>query len=273
MESTNTFEAADGLRLYEQSWMPDGEPKAVVALIHGAAEHSGRYAHLAAFLKHHGYGLAGYDLRGHGRSAGRRMFVRSFHEHVDDAMIFLSRLDHRPVFLLGHSMGGTAAALLALTRTPRINGLVLSGPLLEVGGDFSPLKVHAVKILGRILPRLPVEKLDSGSISRDAHVVAQYENDPLVYHGSIPAATAAAGVRAIGEIKRREQDLELPVLVMHGTTDRLAGVEGSKRFYRRVRSDDKTLKLYEGLYHEIFNEPEKERVMEDLLEWLQAHAP
>ena len=270
-----TFEAADGLQLFERRWLPKGDAKAVVALVHGGAEHSGRYAHVAAFLNGHGYALAAYDLRGHGRSEGPRMLVRSAEKHLDDAERFLGRLrqtwPQRPLFLLGHSLGGAIATLLVLARPVEVDGLVLSGPFLQLGEDLSPLRIGAAKVLGRLLPRLPVEKLDATYISRDEAVVRGYEADPLVYHGGIPARSAAAIIPAFQRIEAEEVGLRVPLLVLHGTDDRLADVEGSKRLYRRAGSEDKTLKLYEGFYHEVLNEPEKERVMEDLRAWLEAH--
>ena len=269
-----TFEAADGLQLYERRWLPEGNAKAVVALVHGGAEHAGRYAHVADFLNRHGYALAAFDLRGHGRSEGPRMLVRSAEEHLDDAEHFLGRLrqkwPHSPLFLLGHSLGGTIATLFVLTRPVEVDGLILSGPLLRLGEDFSPVKIKLAKLLGRLLPRLPVEKLNATYISRDEAVVRRYETDPLVYRGGIPARSAAAIIPAFQRIEVEEVGLRVPLLVLHGTDDRLADVEGSKRLYRRAGSDDKTLKLYEGFYHEVLNEPEKERVMEDLLAWLEA---
>ena len=268
-----TFEAADGLQLHERRWLPEGDAKAVVALLHGGAEHTGRYAHVANFLNHHGYAVAAFDLRGHGRSEGQRMFG-SAEEHLDDVERFLGRLRHTwpqsPLFLFGHSMGGTIATLLVLTRPVEVAGLVLSGPLLRLGENLSPLKIGVAKLLGRLLPRLPVEKLDATYISRDEGVVRRYEADPLVYHGGIPARPAADLLPALRRIEAEEVGLRVPLLLLHGADDRLADMEGSKRLYRRAGSDDKTLKLYEGYYHEVLNEPGKERVMEDLLEWLES---
>ena len=269
-----TFEAADGLQLHERRWLPEGDAKAVVALVHGGTEHAGRYAHVAAFLNRHGYAVGAFDLRGHGRSEGRRLFVRSSEEHLDDAERFLDRLRQSwprgPLFLFGHSMGGTVATLLVLTRPVEVDGLILSGPFLSLGEGFSPLKIRAAKLLGRLLPHMPVEKLKAAYISRDEAVVRRYEADPLVYRGGIPARSAAAIIPAFRRIEAEEEGLRVPLLVLHGTDDRLADVEGSKRLYRRAGSADKTLKLYEGFYHEVLNEPEKEQVMEDLLKWLEA---
>ena len=271
-----SFTSADGLRLHERAWLPEGEPRAVLAVVPGAAEHSGRYAHLGGFLARHGYAVHALDLRGHGESAGRRLFVRSFGEYLDDVGGFLARvrLAHpgKPLFLLGHSMGGTVAALYALTRPGPLRGLVLSGPLLALGDDLSPLKAALARFLGRFLPRLPVQKLDAASISRDPEVVRRYREDPRVHHGAIPAGTAAAGMAAIARIEETEPTLEMPLLILHGTADRLASPAGSQRLQRRAGSADRTLRLYDGYFHEVFNEPGRERVLDDLLAWLDAHA-
>jgi alpha-beta hydrolase superfamily lysophospholipase len=274
-----TFEAADGLQLYERRWLPaegvlkSSDPRSVVALVHGATEHSGRYAHLADFLNRHGYVVAAFDLRGHGRSEGRRMFAASFEQYLDDLDRFLSRLRQAwpacSLFLLGHSMGGAIATRFALMRPEKVDGLMLSGPTLQLGTDISPLKATLATLVARLLPRLPVEKLNAAHISRDEAVVRRYKADPLVFRGGIPAATAAAVIGALQRIEETEDELRVPLLLMHGTADQMADPEGSKRLYRRAGSKDKTLRLYEGYYHEVLNEPGKEQVMEDLLTWME----
>lgn len=273
-----TFEAIDGLQLHERKWLPEGDAKAVVALVHGGAEHAGRYAHVADFLNRHGYALAAFDLRGHGRSEGRRMFVSTFEQYLDDMERFVRCLSRTgpelPLFVLGHSMGGAIATLFALTRPVKIDGLMLSGPTLQMGQDISsPLKIKLAKMLAELLPRLPVGTLPADRISRDKAVVRRYEADPLVYRGGVPAATAAIIMQALQQIEEQEVELRVPLLLMHGTADRMANPEGTKRLYQRAGSDDKTLKLYEGYYHEVLNEPGKERVMEDLLTWMEERLP
>lgn len=268
-----TIQTADGLQLHVRWWPLDGNAKAVIALVHGAAEHVGRYAKLVAALNERGYAVAGFDLRGHGRSEGPRLLVRSFDRYVDDAERFLQHvsdeLPGRPLFVFGHSMGGMIATLLVLTRQPNTEGLILSGPVLQVGEHFSSLTIRLAKLLGRLLPGLPLDRVNPEDLSRDESVVRTYEADPLVHHGWIPAGTGAAVIRAIQRIEREEISLQVPLLLLHGTADKLASVEGSKRLYRNAASHDKTLKLYEGYYHEVLNERGKDDVLADLLSWLE----
>ncbi len=271
-----SIETADGLHLRARWWPAGDDPRGIVAVVHGAAEHIGRYEGFADALNRRGFAVTGFDMRGHGRSDGPRLFVRSFDPLVDDAARFLDRVSDihpgHPLFLFGHSTGGTVATLLALTHPVRLDGLILSGPLLKVGENFSPLTIRLAKLLGRIVPRLPLDRIDASLISRDEKVVQDYEADPLVYHGRIPAGTGAAGIRAIQQIEHEESRLRLPILILHGTADKLADVDGSRRLYRRAASSDKTLKLYEGFYHEVLNDVGKEQVLADLLKWLDGHA-
>ena len=270
-----SFESTDGLRLFEQWWQPEAAPKAAVVIVHGFAEHSTRYTHVAEHLSSHGYAVATFDLRGHGRSEGRRAFIRSFDEFLADLDLFLARVCERykgiPVFLLGHSMGGGITPLFVITRKPDINGLVLSAGALKISSDISPLLIRISGIVGRILPKLPTIKLDSSAISRDPEVVKSYDSDPLNYRGGTPARVGAEIVRATRRIQAQMEAITLPLLILHGTADRLTDVEGSKQLYARAGSKDKTLKLYEGLYHEILNEPEKGQVLDDVVQWLDAH--
>jgi acylglycerol lipase len=274
--STGTYESDDGLRLFEQEWSPEGTPKAGVVIVHGYGEHTGRYVHVAEELTRNGYAVSTFDLRGHGRSQGDpRTFVRSFDEHLDDLERFLSRVRERhsgrPLFLFGHSMGGTIATLFAIARQPEIRGLLLSGASLKLSDNYSPSLITLAKIISLVLPKLRLIKLDASAVSRDAEVVREYVTDPLVYHGGIPARTGAEMNRAMERIRQRMETLEEPLLIMHGTCDLLADPEGSRQLYDRAESDDKDLRLYEGLYHEILNEPEKAQVLADMVEWLDTH--
>jgi alpha-beta hydrolase superfamily lysophospholipase len=272
---TGTFKTADGTTLFEQWWRPEDQPKATVAIVHGYGEHSTRYTDVAGHLVNYGYTVETFDLRGHGRSEGKRTFVRSFDAYLVDLDRFLKRVKERMkssnLFLLGHSMGGAIVTLFAMTRKPDGKGLILSGPALKISDDISPLLVRLSSMIGMVLPKLPTIKLDSSGISRDPEVVKHYENDPLVYHGGIPARTGAEITGATKIIQAQMESMTLPLLILHGSDDRLADPEGSKELYERAQSDDKTLKLYEGLYHEVMNEPEKEMVWADIVAWIEGH--
>jgi len=275
IHSESVFSAADGYQLREQSWLPDADPKAIVAIIHGYAEHSDRYAHVADYLAAAGYGVLSFDLRGHGKSDGKNTHVGSFDEYLADVDIFLTRIRQsfpgKKLFLLGHSMGGAIASLYVITRQPDLAGLLLSGALVKISDDISPLLVKLSGFIGKILPKLPTIKLDSKAISSDPDVVRRYETDPLIYRGGIPARTGAEMNRAATRIQSDMEAIKLPVLIMHGTADRLSDPAGSQQLHDRVASTDKTLKLYPEFFHEIMNEPEKKQVLADIAAWLKQH--
>ncbi len=267
-----SFKTYDGLNLFEQRWQPATEPKAVIVIIHGYAEHSGRYAHVAEYLVNHGYAVETFDLRSHGKSSGKNTQIKSFDEFLSDVDLFLTRVKERhpntKLFLLAHSMGGTITTLFAITRKPDIKGIILSGATLKLSDEISPLLVRMSSIIGKILPKLPTIKLDGNAVSRDPEIVQKYNTDPLNYRGGIPARTGAEFNRAIKLIQKQMELVTLPLLILSGTADRLSDPEGSKQLYERAQSKDKTLKLYEGLYHEILNEPEKEKVLGDIVAWM-----
>ena len=269
------FKTNDGLNLFEQSWQPVKQPKAVVVIIHGYAEHSGRYAHVADYLVNHGYAVETFDLRSHGKSDGKKTFVRLFDAFLSDVDVFLKRVQKRHqgknIFMLGHSMGGTIAVLFAITRKSALNGIILSGATLKISDDISPFLVRISSIIGKILPKLPTIKVDCNALSHDLEVVKKYDNDPLVYRGGIPARTGAEFTRATKLIQKQMELVTLPLLILSGTADRLSDPEGSKQIYQRAQSKDKTLKLYDGFYHEILNELEKETVLSDIVNWLEVH--
>ena len=174
-----------------------------------------------------------------------------------------------PTFLLGHSMGGAIALAYALDHQDRLTALVLSGPALVVTTGTPKPVVELGKLIGRVLPDVPVQKLDSKAVSRDPAVVAAYDADPLVHHGLVPAGIARVLVLNEESVARRLPDLALPLLVLHGSADTLADPAGTELVADRAGSDDLTKKVYDGLFHEVFNEPENDRVLGDLVDWLR----
>lgn len=266
---------AGGLRLYTQSWLCEGEPSAAVVLAHGAGEHSGRYGHVAARLTGEGLALHALDHRGHGLSEGRRAYVdRTAHAVADlDQLVVRTRELHPdlPLFLLGHSMGGWLGIAYALEHQERLDGLLLSAPLAAL--ETASFATRAVgKLLSTFAPQVGVFGVDATLVSRDPEVVRSYEEDPLVHHGKLPARTVGELADAVEGFPGRVPEIELPLLVMHGTGDRIVPIAGSLMVHDGALSDDKRLELYDGLYHEILNEPEQQQVMDDALGWIHAHA-
>jgi len=261
----------DGLRLFTQRWVP-ASPTATVALVHGYAEHSGRYNHVAQAFMAQGAAVYAYDQRGYGRSGGRRAYVDSFADYLDDLAQFLNYVHTRrpelPLFLFGHSMGGLVVLKYVLERTPSVRGLLLSAPAIEINPDLAPLLRRLAQMLGRLVPTLPTTRSPDGAISRDPEVVHEAKNDPLNYHGRVLARTGAEMLRAGNAVQKHLDEVTAPFLVVHGTADSLASPEWSRRLYDRAASDDKSIQLYDGLYHETFNEPEQDEVLEDLGSWL-----
>ena len=266
----------DGLRLFTRHWRPDGPRRAAVALVHGYAEHSGRYDHIAATFAEVGVATYAFDLRGHGQSEGRRVYVDDFNRYLDDLGLFLDKVRAHspgPLFLFGHSMGGLISLAFVLNRHPELQGLLLSAPALQVNPDLAPILRRFARLLGWVAPTLPTVRSPQGAISRDPKVVADAESDPLNYHGRIPARTGAELLRVGDAVRQRLTELTMPFLVLHGTGDRLASATWSQQLYEQAAAADKTLRLYDGLYHETFNEPENKRVLRDLRNWLTAHLP
>ncbi|MEO9256075.1 MAG: lysophospholipase, partial [Tepidiformaceae bacterium] len=262
----DTFSSTGGATIFEQWWRPAGAVRAVLAICHGYAEHSGRYAQVAVDLNERGYVVEALDLRGHGRSSGERVTVNSYDEFWDDLDAFLDRVRGRnpgaKLFLLGHSMGGGVVTSYVLARKPRLAGVLLSGAAM-LGPRPQPAAAAAAKA---------PQPLPASAISRDPAIVEAYENDPLVYRGVRSPNAAQASARAYELVQEKMGEIELPVLVMHGTDDLLVPFRGSEILFERAASRDKTLKLYPGLYHEILNEPERDQVVADVAAWLDARS-
>ena len=289
MQTTQAyFFSRDGTRLFERTWRPETAPTAAVLIIHGYAEHSGRYDWTARQLVTRGYAVFAFDLRGHGRSDGDRVFIRSMNEYLDDVEAALRRVAAEtarvrdqapglPVFLLGHSMGGGVLALYAGDRVPRgderahVRGLIFSGAVLPAKGATGGILPRIMLLLARLFPKLRLRALAAADVSRDPAVVADYDSDPLNYRGKMPLGLIGAMIRGGRFVEKRMHDLNLPLLILHGSADQLVTTEGSQRLYDTAAALDKTLKIYEGLYHEILNEPEKDLVIEDVGNWLDRH--
>ncbi len=266
------FAARDGLNLCYRRWLPASDPLATVVIVHGLCEHGGRYATVAEELCAHGYACYAPDLRGHGRSDGERLLIAAFDNYVDDLELFLAQIapQHpgRPLFLLGHSMGGTIVARLTLRRRPDVRGLILSAAALRIAGSVFPVLRKMARLMSRVWPRLRLVRLGSRMLSRDPQVVADFRSDPLVYHGKLPVRTGAEILEAAQDIQGQMESIEVPLLILHGTGDRITDPRGSWELYTRARSADKTLRLYQGLYHDLLHEPEWGPISDEILDWL-----
>jgi alpha-beta hydrolase superfamily lysophospholipase len=269
------LEGARGLRIQWQAWLPEAHPAAVVVLAHGVSEHSGRYAWTGERLVEAGYALYAIDHRGHGRSEGSRAVIDRMDNAVADlhqlVALARARVPGRPAFLLGHSMGGAVALAYALRHEEDLDGLILSAPLAALDAA-SPVTRVLSAVLSTVAPSLGILEIDSTAVSRDPEVVRAYDQDPLNYHGKLPARTIAELASTVGRFETEVPRLTLPLLAMHGSADRLTPPHGSEMVHERAGSADKSILRYDGLYHEILNEPERDRVVADVIAWLDARA-
>ena len=262
-------------RLYRQSWLPDGELQAAIVLLHGLGEHSGRYKNLARHCTGRGLAVHALDHYGHGKSEGLAGHVERFSVYLDGARELLAQVKNEqpgaPLFLLGHSMGGLIAAAFLREAQSEFRAGVLSGPALKSDATPPALVLWINRILSSLAPTVPMIGLDPAGVSRDPEVIRAYVSDPLVHHGKVTARLIAEMMAAMRETLAHASHVTLPILVMHGEDDVLTSPEGSREFIARAGSTDKTLKIYPGLYHEIFNEPEKDVVLGEMTDWLEAH--
>ncbi|MFW0796240.1 lysophospholipase [Gordonia sp. CPCC 205515] len=269
----HSFRGKHGETITYDVTAPDGEPRGVVVIAHGLGEHGRRYGHVVDRLVGTGYTVAVPDHLGHGRSGGKRLRVQDFSDFTADLDRVIDEVasDDLPTFLLGHSMGGCIALDYALDHQDKLDGLVLSGAAVVPGADLSPVAIRLAPLLGRVAPWLPTTALDTANLSRDPQVIADYHDDPLVTTGKIPAGLGAAMLGTMKSFPARLPSLHLPLLVLHGGKDALTDPAGSTMVDERAGSTDKTLTIYDGLYHEIFNEPEQDQVIGDVVDWLTAH--
>lgn len=264
--------APDGVTLSTALWLPEGPPQAVVFLVHGHAEHLGRYDGVVAALLAEGYVVAGQDHRGHGRSSGERALVMRFDDFVDDYRLLALQVQARfagiPVAMIGHSMGGLIAAHYALRYQHDLSALVLSGAAFVIDEGVPSIVRNVMHLFARIFPKVPVPRNQSDVLSTDPAVGDAFAADPLNYHDKARLRTASEMVRAGADAIERAPTLTIPLLAMHGLADTLTSPHGTERFYERAGSEDKTLELWSGLKHEIFNEVDGEDVIAFTRAWL-----
>jgi alpha-beta hydrolase superfamily lysophospholipase len=215
------------------------------------------------------------DLLGHGKSEGLRVYVERFEDFTDTLKIFLDMVKEwqpdRPLFLVGHSMGGLIVADYLLKHQDHLSGAVLSAPSVKVPGNISAITVLSGKVLSALIPKAGLLTLDAAGVSRDAAVVEAYLNDPLVHTGKITARMAAEMLKAMQRVSAEAGQITLPVLMVQGGADRLVDPAGARMLFDTVGATDKTLKMYKGLYHEVFNEPEHDQVLSYVEGWLASH--
>jgi lysophospholipase len=266
---TSAFAGAGGVEIFWQAWRAD-DPRATLVLAHGLSEHSGRYEHVAAGLNARGYSLWALDHRGHGRSQGERALIERFDEVVTDldSMVDLAaeELPGRKPVLVGHSMGGCVATGYASRHAEKLAALVLSNPLATI--KTAPRTVAVGRLLSRVLPRVGVYTVDPVGVSRDPEEVRKYVADPLNFHGRVPARTVAQLGDEVATFPERAGQITVPTLIMYSTTDPIVAPEGSEMLADRIGSDDVTLRNWEGLLHELLNEPERDEVIGEIADWL-----
>ena len=263
-----------GLNIFVRSWRPDGKARGVVVIVHGFNSHSGQYLWVARQFAASGLAVYALDLRGRGKSDGERFYVEKFADYVSDvsALVTLakSREPDLPVFLLGHSAGGVISCIYTLEHQTELAGLICESFAHQVPAPDFALAV--LKGLSHVAPHAHVLRLKNEDFSRDPKVVQAMNDDPLIAHEVQPTQTVAEMVRADERLKKEFPLITLPVLILHGTLDKATKPSGSQLFYDTAGSADKTLKLYEGHFHDLLNDVDKEVVMADIKRWIDARA-
>jgi acylglycerol lipase len=270
-----TIDSGKGARIFVRSWVPDAPARAVIVLCHGVNSHGGQYVWAAQQFVAAGLAVFALDLRGRGRSDGERFYVEDIADYVSDVAhtVALAKSRHAglPVYLLGHSAGGVTSATYVLDHQAELAGFICESFAFQVPAPGFALA--AIKGLSHLAPRLPVLKLKNEDFSRDPKAVEAMNSDPLIAHEVQPAITVAALVRADERLHDEFPSITLPLLIMHGTADKATVCRGSQFFYDTAGSKDKTLKLYEGHYHDLLNDLGKEEAMADIQRWIAERLP
>jgi alpha-beta hydrolase superfamily lysophospholipase len=269
------IQGAQNLELFYQSWCPDTLPRAALIVIHGFGEHSGRYPHLVRSLTEHGIAVYIFDQRGHGRSPGQRGHINNWNEYREDVRLFVQWVKEQehdqPIFLLGHSMGAVTTLDYTLFYPSKLTGLIISGGPFEPTGVGSPFLIALANFLSRFFPSFPLPLyIDPKALSRDPSVGEAYQNDPLV-HGKASARWGTEVLEALERVIERLEEIQIPILLIHGELDRLNTADGSRKYFEALTCPDKMLCIYPDSYHELHNEINHAQVLEDLAEWILQH--
>lgn len=272
--SEASFDSEYGEPVYHQSWLPDEAPRAALILVHGLAEHSSRYEHFAEFFTSAGYAVHALDHPGHGKSAGIRGHIRRFSEFTNalQRLVAIVKDAHPgvPLILVGHSLGGLIVSAYLIEHQEDFAAAVLSGPAIKAPEPPSRFALFMMRLVSWLFPRLGVMQLDASGVSRDPVEVEKYDNDPLVFRGKVSARMAAEVFLKMDDVAANAETIRLPMLMLHGSEDSLTDVEGSRMLHGAISSQNKKIIVYDGLYHEIFNEPERIAVMTDMKDWLDS---
>ncbi|MBX7257043.1 MAG: lysophospholipase [Candidatus Hydrogenedentes bacterium] len=270
--TTGTFRTHDNQDLATQSWEVGQEPRASLIIIHGFGHHGACFQEVAQHLNHAGVNVYSFDQRGHGKSPGKRGFINSFDDTISDVRTFMqsikANVEGRPLFLMGHSMGGLVLGVYVLRHAPAVRGLIFSSALLKIPDSVPPFLIKLAAFLGKYLPTLPVQGVNFKAVSRDPAAIEEMLNDPLRYTGRMQARTGAEIGKAIAELNEGMDRIEDPLLILHGTADQLTDPSGSKNLYDRSKSTDKTLRIFEHGYHELYNDLDKSAFMTEITDWM-----
>jgi alpha-beta hydrolase superfamily lysophospholipase len=270
-----TFKGIRDLDIYYQGWLPDGEVKAVLFLVHGLGEYCGRYTNVVDHFVPLGYAIYGLDHIGHGKSGGEREMVKRLEDFNETLVTYYQMVTGwqpgKPVFIYGHSMGGLITSFHMLDHQADFKGAIISAPAVMVPPNITPVTVILGNILSRLAPKMGMIGLDTNYLSHDRAVVEAYNADPLVFHGKTPARLAAEMLRGMMRVTTEGKKISLPLFILQGSEDKIVDPAGAQMLYNLVSSQDKTLKLYPGLYHEVHNEPQRDVMFKNLEDWLAAH--
>ncbi len=273
--TSKTMVASDGLCLRSFAWQPTQMPvRGVVVITHGIRDYAVRYQRFAEQLTKQGFAVFAQDLRGHAHSGGDRQRFDSMARMVQDTDMMVNEAKQRypkvPLYVYGHSLGGLITSAYSLDHADKLSGVVLSGAALKRPHSVSSFSAGLAQIVATVAPSLKVVQVDDSEFSKDKSVMAALASDPLVSRDKLPAATAAASLKAIADVQQRMGQLKLPLLVIYGTADTVNPIEGSQALVQAAVSKDKTLKTYPGVYHDMLNEPERDQIAADIIAWLVA---
>lgn len=270
VHSVKMVESFDGVNLFCQDWKVS-EPKAVMIIVHGLKDYSSRYEEFALELNKSHISVYACDLRGHGKSDGKPVYVKHFKDYVTDLVTLVgdvTKETRQKPFIFGHSMGGAIVTSYGLANPGTVRGVILSAPALKVTEDTSRIKIFGTKVIGSVLPRLPVFELKNSDFSRKSEMASEMSQDALIHQRPAPARTAKELLKTIAKNHASMDKFDVPFLVLHGDQDRLTNPEGSKELYLRAKTFDRSIKIYPGAWHDLLHEPNSDEVIQDIKKWL-----